>query len=255
MSKGAETKDAFDSIADQFGGLYSEFYAGMKKILASELYNGTSIKRVLDLGGGGMPPVEVFPQEIVDQLELFVANDISYPMLCRHEFDHRVNSDAFHLPFKDSQFDTVLVYGCIHHLGQKRYRDRKKRLLAMLQEASRVTASGGSILIQEPTVPRLFEWIERFLLFPLVKGGFRRAVVSIYMYRSSELRAILGEAFDCEVLVFKGAGEILGSSWRMIAPFLFVPFFKIPVGLIPYRYLFCRARLLSKSKEKTLDQE
>lgn len=238
-----ETKDAFDPVTDEYGDLYAEFYAGMKEILGAEVYVDGRIRRVLDVGGGGKPAEDLFCEEVVQQLELFVSNDISFSMLARNKVPMRVNSDAYAPPFRPRSFDTILVYGCIHHVGHAKYRNRLERVKTFLNGISELLTEDGYVYFEEPTLPFFFEQAERFALFPLILRILRKPAVLIYMYRSSELQRLLEETFDCEVLQYKTTGQVMGSPWKTSSPFLFFKWFRIPVLFIPYRYLLCRARL------------
>jgi SAM-dependent methyltransferase len=236
-----DTQNTFDSVAEHYGDLYTEFYAGMKTILNEELYREEGIERVLDVGGGGKSPEQIFDDSLLKGVKLFVSNDISVAMLNRSKDVLCINSDGFHPPFAGNSFDTVLIYGCLHHLSHRDYSTRIDRARAFLLAIKQVLGKDGHIYIEEPTVDRFFEALERFILFPFYRFILRKPV-PIYMYRSSELEALLQQVFDCEVLTYRRTGRVVGSAWKLSTPFLFFRWFKIPVFLIPYRYLLCRAK-------------
>lgn len=238
-----DTREAFDDVAQDYDDLYAEFYAGMKEILGAQIYKCEHMGRVLDIGGGGKCPEDLFSDECVSALRMFVSSDISLAMLSRNKNRLRVNSDAFSAPFRAGAFDAILVQGCIHHIGHERYGDRLRRVRAFLEKVSELLSDEGRVYIEEPTLPFFFEQIERWLLFPLSRFVLRKPAVPIYMCRSSELSALLHEVFDCEKILFKRTGEVVGSPWKMSSPFVFLKWFRFPVCLIPYRYLLCRGKL------------
>lgn len=237
------TKKVFDSVADNFSELSDPLWPFFKEYFNSKLFVGGSIKKVLDVAGGGIRPEEIFCDETAKQLDLFVGNDINFKMLARNKFDYRVNSDGYALPFKKETFDTILVIGCIHHFGQIKYEDRIDKAKVFFRGVQELLTKDGYIYIMEPSLLPFFEKLEKYLLFPLYKFFFRKKVVPIYIYAEKELKQIFDDLFKCEFFEYKTTAQVIGSKRKLYPPFFFLKWFKIPMGLLPYKYLFYRARL------------
>jgi SAM-dependent methyltransferase len=236
-------KKMFDTIAEDYMDRSGGMWPAIRKYINSDFFVDGGVRKILDVANGGIRPDEIFFQERVKQLEIFIGNDINFKMLTRNNYNYQVNSDVLNLAFKAKSFDTVLVFSCIHHLTLGEYKDRIDRLKFFLGNLKELTEQDGCIYIVEATLPLFFERLEKFIYFPLYKTIFRKKKIPIYFYYYNELKMFLDELFECEFIGYKSTAELLGGRWKLFPFCLSLKWLKIPSFLYPYKYLFYRGKL------------
>jgi SAM-dependent methyltransferase len=135
------------------------WWEGRRQILRQALARKSN-PRILDIGCGTGETMTFLEQWLVDPFVYGVDNSQQATAYARARgHDNVLQGDAFALPFEDGFFDNVLLLDVMEHIEND---------MALLVEVSRVTHSGGKIII---TVPALeFLWSNH----DLGQGHFRR---------------------------------------------------------------------------------
>lgn len=147
---------------------FRELYRNCAQAIAPEI-----IGNVLDAGSGG-----VFYYDIT-RAKTIIAVDLARPeYLDRFQYPDKikfVSGDARNLPFKDHQFDRIVMQFLIHHLAEKTLKETNQSVQLALTESSRLLAPNGKLLIVESFLPRPLEILENLIypfsgrLFKLIK--------------------------------------------------------------------------------------
>ncbi|MBM3138270.1 MAG: class I SAM-dependent methyltransferase [Chloroflexi bacterium] len=236
------TKDAFDVVAEDFNELSEPIWPLLRQYLNEILFSECKLNKVLDIANGGIQPSQIFNNQILNNLQLFVGNDVNLHMLKRNNYNYRINSDFFTPPFKDKSFDTILVISCIHHFGLKDYKDKERRVNDLFKELKNLLSESGCVIIIEATLPLFFEIIERLIIIPIWKYIFGKRIVPIYLYETNGLKKVIYNSFDVEYYNTYTTSELTGEKWKLYPPLIFMKWLKIPMFLLPYRYNFFRCR-------------
>lgn len=236
-----ERDKRFDEISDEYLSINNIVRENIKYLLNSYFYLHDKLGKVLDVGNGGRGPEHLFDKSVIDKnIDLFVGCDINYSMLKRANFKYRVTSDGFKLSFKNESFDSIIFLEIIHHFGLNEEQDNLDKFL---QGVSNTLRKDGYIYLCEPTLPLFYEKLERFLFFIYRKMFSKRnEKIHIYMRYNKNLIKSIDRYYNRDIVITKKLHELVGGRFKMIAPFLFVKWFKLPASFIPYMYVFYMGR-------------
>jgi len=159
--------EIFDRIADKYDSISGFLSLGIIKRWQRKLVEGLEKPgKVLDLACGTGQVAAL----VKEKAELVVGLDYSLPMLrvAKTKYPHLfwVRGDALKTPFRDGEFDTVLV-----SLGLRHF----ENVEGGLKEIRRVLKKGGTARILEVSVPRnpmlksTFIAFLKYVLLPLGK--------------------------------------------------------------------------------------
>ena len=241
--KDKESRKLFNSVSDSYCNLYDQLNLNIKKYFNNHILDANNIRRVLDVGNGGNQPGQLFSDEVVKKIELFVGNDLNQNMLKRNDRKNKVASDALCLPFKNETFDTVIVQGLIHHIGLYRGQALLKRLTLFIENLIPIVEGNGNVYIIESTLPTVFEILERKLYLPFYFKILGRSFVPTFMFHYQVLQEVLDKYFICEIVEYKWIYELFENKWEPMAPTLYFEHFKLPVCFSPYKLMFYKARI------------
>lgn len=125
----------------------------------------TGVKRMLDVGNGG---VFEYDTNLVEEV---VAVDLFLDSLPPERFPANVtprNGDALDLDEADASYDAVLQALLYHHLVGVDAEGMVVNVRRAIAEAVRVLKPGGRLIVAESCVPAWFYPIEKLLFKPLV---------------------------------------------------------------------------------------
>lgn len=216
-------------------GPLREVFQNVEKIMNKQL-SGV----VLDIGNGG-----VFFYN-TDMLEKIIAVDLAYPKEMKNTNKITFYScDARDLSILEiEKVDCVLMQFLLHHIVEKKKKDMDASLRKVLTEAQWALKPGGKLVIVEPVVFPIIEWLENvFYCFNswLLKL-FNKPMVKFYS-KSSLMSFIKEEGYHS----VESQKISLGKRWIPLAPALFPGKFMIPPWLYPTR--FCCITATKKGTE------
>jgi SAM-dependent methyltransferase len=224
----------FQAEMDQYSRVCDRWYGPLNEAIQATLrrhyYTRCRGTVVLDVGNGGASAQTVLGPDIAPQVARFVGVDKSWSMLTRPGASGtRLLGDALVLPFADRSVDWVLVNGVIHHLGLMRGQSSEAPVGRFLRECLRVARRG--IILFELTVPPYAELVERAIVAA-------RGFMATFVYSApSLLRTIERVGYPVEELRCARITELV-SPFSTMPPILTHEWLRVPVGLIPYSYIF-----------------
>jgi SAM-dependent methyltransferase len=186
-------------------------------------------EKVLDVGNGGIR--EFFSP----RTSLYVSLDSSLAML-RKGMDRngqQVSGDATCLPFKGGIFDTVFYRSLLHHLAGSNGEEMTEGVREALRQGLNCLKQEGNVVIIEPCLPAFLERVEKILFFLLRAFFFLTGQSRVFLFSAGSLVESLREGGYQEIKTWKVPAERGKGAW--IAPFIGLPFLKIPRGLNPAR--------------------
>jgi ubiquinone/menaquinone biosynthesis C-methylase UbiE len=214
--------------------LYNKKYHSIyvEKTNIFELTNGlicmdrNELGEIIDIGCGTGKNYEF----IKEKCSAYIGVDVSQKQIEQANLTYGQENnvsffvgDAQNLNFKPGSFDTVIIFGCLHHL-----QNPKKAL----KEAFRLLRKGGTILLYEPSKHNL---VLRFLryLFKKFHPAFHPDEVSFYR---NELVALVDEAgFNNTKIIYQiyltGFFSLYNLKTNPILDKLFDLFFRIDTFL------------------------
>ena len=136
-------------------------YASISLALSKRLQG---IRRLLDIGNGGVFDYDTTHVEEIIGLDLFLDNlpaDIRLPKNVT-----MVQGNALDIPKALQDFDGVVMVMLIHHLVGKTVNDCLANIRQLLSEAHRVLQPGGRLVIMESCVPSWFFAFEKIVFSP-----------------------------------------------------------------------------------------
>jgi SAM-dependent methyltransferase len=136
-------------------------YASISSALSMKLHG---IRRLLDIGNGGVFDYDTNQVEEIIGLDLFLDNlpaDIRLPKNVS-----MVQGSALDIPKTLQDFDGVVMVMLIHHLVGKTVHDCLANIQQLLSEAHRVLRPRGRLVIMESCVPSWFFVFEKILFTP-----------------------------------------------------------------------------------------
>ena len=150
----------------------------------------SAIESLLDMGCGNGFSTFYLAKRVPGYV---VGGDYSQKMLLYHPMKGRViNLDAYHLPFKDNQFDLVNIWEVLHHLENP---------ASVLNEIRRVTKK--YVVIFEPN-----KWHPAQFLLALYEKEHRW----VLRFNKKYLFRILGEAGFKNILYYSKGGFIFPNK-------------------------------------------
>lgn len=187
-------------------------------------------EKVLDIGNGGVNEF-VFPRTI-----FYVGLDFSLEMLKGEQRKgiHLVCGDALALPFKSNVFTTVLYSSLLHHLFGARARDTIRKVRSALIQGYGCLQKEGNTIVIESCLPKSFEVMERLLFFCLKCLFSLTGQPEAFLFSVGTLKRLLLESGHSRVKNFEVFGK--RNPWEWVAPFLGLPYLKVPRGTIPARW-------------------
>lgn len=193
-------------------------------------------EKVLDIGNGGINPFSRSTSVF------YVGLDLSLEMQkrARREGINLVCGDALALPFKRDAFDTVLYSSLLHHLFGKGAKDTIKRVRFALTQGYGCLRKGGSTIIIESCLPCFFERMERLLFFFLKFIFSLTGQPEAFLFSVGTLKKLLFESGHGGVETVEVFGK--RKPWEWVAPFLGLPYVKVPRGMIPARWVFLEGK-------------
>lgn len=153
-----ESEAFYDRLADHFDDSFDGFLASFfKKFILKQLeYPQNS--RLLDVGCANGRLLEMLNhKQALEGTGLDISSNMVKIARIKHP-DHKfIQGNAQSLPFEDASYDVITCSASFHHFPDP---DR------FLEEARRVLASGGKLVIAEihlPVITRLYNWrLNRF---------------------------------------------------------------------------------------------
>ncbi len=123
----------------------------------------TGIRRLLDIGNGGVFDYDVGLVPSILALDLFLddIDQSSYPAHVTFK-----TGSALEIPAPDGSFDGVLMVMLLHHLAGETVAESLQNVRRALGEAMRVMTPGGKLIIVESCVPEWFYAFERVVFRP-----------------------------------------------------------------------------------------
>jgi ubiquinone/menaquinone biosynthesis C-methylase UbiE len=188
-------------------------------------------EKVLDIGSGGVNEF-ISPRTI-----FYVSLDFSLEMLkgAQGKGMHLVCGDALALPFKSNVFTTVLYSSLLHHLFGTRARDTIQKVRSVLIQAYGCLQREGNTIVIESCLPRFFEMVEKLLFFFLKLAFSLTGQPEAFLFSVGTLKRLLFESGHSGIKNFEVFGK--RNPWEWVAPFLGLPYFKVPRGTIPARWV------------------
>jgi ubiquinone/menaquinone biosynthesis C-methylase UbiE len=222
--------DDFVEISKTYDDIHLRVISIIHRFLADKYYDRCIGGRVLDIGNGGQPAVEVVGERVAPTLAHFVGLDRSFSMLSRKtEPFARVAGDGSRMPFRDDAFDFGIVNGVIHHLGVDPEGKGYRPVQSFLHEALRVCARG--LIVYELFTHPVLERLERLA----VKLGVRPPA---YVYSERAFDACLREIGLERLEVASRTLADLTEPFYWYAVTMEYPWIRLPAVLSPFRHGF-----------------
>lgn len=227
---GVNNRDQFKNISIRYKEVHGRVHSAIYRVLQELYYPRLAHKRILDVGNGGQPPLELLGAQISDNITSFVGLDNSIDMLKRMQSNYaRVLGDGLYLPFKDKSFDYVICNGVIHHLGFSSRGEQALRFKQFVNECLRVCRY--QVIVYELVTPKFLEQLERFVAkimghmptFVLSEFTLDRCLKQINVKRSEIISKTLSD---------------LTSPFYWYVVIMEYEFFKLPAFLSLFRHIF-----------------
>ena len=188
-------------------------------------------EKVLDIGNGGVNEF-ISPRTI-----FYVSLDFSFEMLkgAQRKGMHLVCGDALALPFKSNVFTTVLYSSLLHHLFGTRARDTIQKVRSALIQAYGCLQKEGNTIVIESCLPRFFEIMEILFFFVLKLAFCLTGQPEAFLFSVGTLKRLLLESGHGRIENVEVFGR--RNPWEWVAPFLGLPYLKVPRGTIPARWM------------------
>jgi len=194
-------------------------------------------EKVLDVGNGGVR--EFFSP----QTSLYVGVDSSIEMMKRGKGEgaEKVCGEATFLSFRKEVFDTVFYRSLLHHLADRNPERTMERVKTALRESSLCLKKEGNVIVIEPCLTGFLERVERILFFIPRFFSFLTKQSEVFLFSAETLIRSLHESGFREIKVWtEDDGE--RNPWEWIAPFLGLPFVKIPLRFNPTKRIILEGK-------------
>jgi ubiquinone/menaquinone biosynthesis C-methylase UbiE len=226
-----------ETLSKNLDEWYGASNAALQKIAIQEYYGDFAGSVILDVGNGGLSAEQQLGAELSKKVAKFIGADKSFDMLHRHGDHEKILCDAAAIPLADNSVDYCLLNNVIHHFGFSRADGFGDTASRALRECLRVARRG--IIIVEMTIPLWVQQLERAVVG--LTGG-----MATFVFNGETLRGLLAASGAVEIKKFKGVrlGELVGN-WTLYRGMITVPIM-VPAGLIPYTYVFCEVRKVSR---------
>jgi ubiquinone/menaquinone biosynthesis C-methylase UbiE len=162
-----QTKSSVDKNFDYFLGSYESYKSKIESIDTYAMINSKinhelfGIKKMLDIGNGGVFDYEVSLVPNITGLDLFL-DDLPKGIVIPKNVK-MVQGSALEIPFEKPSFDGVIMVMLLHHLVGQTPKESLLNVEKALSEAGRVIKRGGKLIIVESCVPFWFYQLEKFL--------------------------------------------------------------------------------------------
>ena len=217
----------FSALHDTY---YSEPTIALHAYLRKHYYPRFAGASVMDIGNGGLSPVEQYGAELAGSLSLFVAIDHSHEMLTRKgHFDHQVIADAKEFRFADNCVDYIVLNGIIHHLGLEKGEDPPGKIQEFMTRMINMSRKG--VIVMDLLVPAMGEWMERATLNIL--GEMPTFVFS----RQSFLSFLKSGQDEVTELRIESITSLI-SPLCLVSPLIELSWLRIPAIMVPYKFIF-----------------
>jgi ubiquinone/menaquinone biosynthesis C-methylase UbiE len=226
-----------ESLSKNLDEWYGAGNAALQKIAIEEYYGDFAGAVILDMGNGGQSAEQQLGPELSRKIANFIGADKSLEMLSRGGGHLKIQCDAAAIPLADNSVDYCLLNNVIHHFGFRRADGFGNAASNAIRECLRVARRG--IIIVEMTVPFWVQQLERAVVS--LSGG-----MATFVFNARTLRRAVEASGPVEVRNFRGVrlGELVGD-WTWFRAMITLPI-KVPAGLIPYTYVFCEVRKVSR---------